>query len=629
MAFRRTAIRQFSLANNAYKNAIVTFYKVNPDTLVASTELATIYTASSGAGVAPNPYTLDSHGKTLVPLYAEEPIIAAVSQSAVPNHETGIIYPSLTGFRGNWAGATDYLVGDIVIDDAAGANTKNLYIALTDHTSGIWATDLAAAKWQLIIDVADIVADATAAAVATVTNYFATSNEIPSDPPEADGTDSMAIGNAAVVDGTRAMAIGKAYASGTDSICAQNGDNTTSYGAQAANSAIYGGLFNVISGANLYCAIVGGQSNSITSTNGAGSCGIVGGRFMEITGDSFAGGSVGGDFNSIEGYWCGIVGGRFHECVGDYIGAVGGSGAISGDASAMVGGINAEIVDSNYCAIVGGSNASLTNCDYSVIIGGTNSDMFESDQSVILGGSSGFSGDGNGNVVLGGSSATAFGERCIAGGGANNTAQGEYMVCLGGFNNTAFGDYGFIGGGNSNNIFSDYSFIAGGRINGTSADYTLAHGEYADARLRGMRAFGNGGLVASSVLRNCQGGDVVARRQTTTSTPAELFLDGSAERFAVPSGYALTFEIQVLALRVDSGNEVAGYLAKGVIKNSGGTTAFVGTPTVEVLGEDTAAWDFAVSADNTNDALGMTVTGENSKTINWVATIRWTETYKA
>ena len=61
---------------------------------------------------------------------------------------------------------------------------------------------------------------------------------------------------------------------------------------------------------------------------------------------------------------------------------------------------------------------------------------------------------------------------------------------------------------------------------------------------------------------------------------------------------------------------------EGVIYNNGGTTALVGTPTITVLGEDTAAWDVTISADDTNDALDIQVIGENSKTIRWVGTIR-------
>jgi hypothetical protein len=61
-----------------------------------------------------------------------------------------------------------------------------------------------------------------------------------------------------------------------------------------------------------------------------------------------------------------------------------------------------------------------------------------------------------------------------------------------------------------------------------------------------------------------------------------------------------------------------------VIKNAASTTAFVGTPTVTALGEDDAAWDAQVGADDPNDALTITVQG-NGEDIRWVATVRTSE----
>lgn len=69
---------------------------------------------------------------------------------------------ALGAWKGNWATATAYIAGDMVIDGAAGADTKNVYVCVTGHTSGTWATDLAASKWSLAVDYAQLVADAIA-----------------------------------------------------------------------------------------------------------------------------------------------------------------------------------------------------------------------------------------------------------------------------------------------------------------------------------------------------------------------------------------------------------------------------------------------------------------------------------
>ena len=56
-------------------------------------------------------------------------------------------------WEGTWATSTAYQLRDVVVDGSAGDNTDNIYICIVAHTSGTWSTDLAAAKWSLMIDV--------------------------------------------------------------------------------------------------------------------------------------------------------------------------------------------------------------------------------------------------------------------------------------------------------------------------------------------------------------------------------------------------------------------------------------------------------------------------------------------
>jgi hypothetical protein len=71
---------------------------------------------------------------------------------------------SIGTWRGDWTAATAYLPRDLIRDGSGGANTKNIYQCATGHTSGVWATDLAASKWTLVVNVSDVSASATAAA---------------------------------------------------------------------------------------------------------------------------------------------------------------------------------------------------------------------------------------------------------------------------------------------------------------------------------------------------------------------------------------------------------------------------------------------------------------------------------
>jgi len=56
-------------------------------------------------------------------------------------------------WEGTWATSTAYTLRDVVVDGAAGGSTDNLYICIVAHTSGTFSTDLAASKWELMLDV--------------------------------------------------------------------------------------------------------------------------------------------------------------------------------------------------------------------------------------------------------------------------------------------------------------------------------------------------------------------------------------------------------------------------------------------------------------------------------------------
>lgn len=118
--------------------------------------------------------------------------------------------------------------------------------------------------------------------------------------------------------------------------------------------------------------------------------------------------------------------------------------------------------------------------------------------------------------------------------------------------------------------------------------------------------------------------------QTTTATPTEIYVDGVAtNRIDVATGTTYGFEIVLTAIQTagTGTGSVWMHKYKGAIKNIGGTTSIVGTVTEETIAEDSGAtnWSAAVTADDTNDALTIDVTGEASKTIEWVAKVELTE----
>jgi hypothetical protein len=115
----------------------------------------------------------------------------------------------------------------------------------------------------------------------------------------------------------------------------------------------------------------------------------------------------------------------------------------------------------------------------------------------------------------------------------------------------------------------------------------------------------------------------VARNKTTTNSAVTLFLDGSSTRLTVPSGRILHLQVTLLGSKSD-GTEVASYMRQVTIKNVAGTTSLVGT--VNTIGVDTVTLtSIAITADDTNDALQIAVTGITSETWRWVAVVEGVE----
>lgn len=207
MAARRTLLRLFALANNAYINSTVTFYKVDPLTKTRTNDLATLYGSLTGNDVVANPYTLDSNGKVAQPLYFESALVGVVNESDLGPHETGIVFPVSSGFRNDWRASNQngvYLPGEIVRDGIEGNNTGNLYAAADEHeSSASWQDDLDAGHWILVIDLEAV----TVQLVAVEADYLAVEADlahVESDLASTEGDAAAAATSAATASSDRA-----------------------------------------------------------------------------------------------------------------------------------------------------------------------------------------------------------------------------------------------------------------------------------------------------------------------------------------------------------------------------------------------------------------------------------------
>ena len=266
-----------------------------------------------------------------------------------------------------------------------------------------------------------------------------------------------------------------------------------------------------------------------------------------------------------------------------------------------------QVASGDYALLLGGYNNRVANgYNYGTIINGSGNQVTQA---------SAFIGSGNSNTasgvystIINGNTNTASAESSFIGGGIYNTASATQATIVGGFGNTASGLTAFIGGGETNTASASYSHVAGG--------------QQAVANRYGMAANAAGQFAAAG---DAQSARFVLRRKTTDATATTLMLDGSTTRLTITSGKIMFADILISGIKSD-GSASACYKRKVAIKNVAGTTTLVGS--VETIGtdiEDNASTDVAITADNTNDALQINVTGIAAETWRWVAVVEGLE----
>ena len=240
--------------------------------------------------------------------------------------------------------------------------------------------------------------------------------------------------------------------------------------------------------------------------------------------------------------------------------------------------------------------------------------------------------------------------------GANSIAMGyqakatnTYSTSIGSANNVTA--YGGFGAGDANTVSGDYG-VAIGRQNTSGStvssrtNVALGYGNSATggaAFAIGDRASTQGiyGKMAHSSgygagLGTAQSGEIVLYGATTDATPKAICSGAGSSNTAdatnqvvLPNNSVYGFTGTVIA-RENSAqtNDFAVWEIKGgaVRAANAGTTA-LGSYNINKISESTGAanWSIALSADTTNGAVAITVTGEASHSIRWVATVNTTE----
>lgn len=353
-----------------------------------------------------------------------------------------------------------------------------------------------------------------------------------------------------------------------------------------------------------------------------------------------------------------------HDVETSYSSVVGGfNNDIRGDStsSAILGG-NSNTVDGHFASgIVAGQN-NLISSGWMNVIGGGDQNEISSFYSFLGAGSRNYV-EGSDIGLVGGVDNVATGTEVFLGGGRNNDVGAWGSTIAGGACNTVVADNGFIGGGgghrgdtcatspghlvqdkwgtvgggqNNQAGLDDFgdevnqpaATVAGGSGNRATGAYSaIAGGKDAEASNYGSFAHASGkfGWVGDAQMVR-----MVARGVTTDSTPTDLFLDGTSELLLIPYQTTWSYEGRVVAMS-DIG-ETKEWRLQGLIKNVGGFASVPGSGTTTLVGDGSSAWygdagetwNLTLSADDTNDALKLTVVGDSTDPVRFVANIEVT-----
>ena len=265
-------------------------------------------------------------------------------------------------------------------------------------------------------------------------------------------------------------------------------------------------------------------------------------------------------------------------------------------------------VTANYGAAIGansaGAGAKVSGAG-GVALGGSNTQGSEAFSAVIDNTTTSYGASGANSIAMG-YQAKATNSYATVSGGASNVASGYHSTVIGGSNNLA------------DNIGST---VLGGRYGTTRG-------------IRGATIFAGYGNQITATQGTTQSGLYILAEQTTDATATALKTDNqssssTANQIVLPNNSCYGFTGTVIA-RENSAqtNDFAVWEIKGgAVRAGSASTTALGSYNINKISESTGAanWSIALSEDTTNGAVAITVTGEASHSIRWVATVNTTE----
>ena len=222
--------------------------------------------------------------------------------------------------------------------------------------------------------------------------------------------------------------------------------------------------------------------------------------------------------------------------------------------------------------------------------------------------------------------------------GANSVAIGPFAKATGTEAIALSGGYAqgvkSISIGSSSHATSTYGCAVG--YDTTAVGSALALGTTANAQaaystaIHRSKAEQQGKIAFSGIffgaIGDAQGGSFVLVADTTDATATVLTSNNgtasSTNQIVAASDTCITFDGTITAMQ-NGAQAYASWRIEGLLVNDGGTTTLANSATTVISNTD--GWGMALSADNTNNALAITCTGEAAHNIRWVANIRTSE----
>ena len=203
---------------------------------------------------------------------------------------------------------------------------------------------------------------------------------------------------------------------------------------------------------------------------------------------------------------------------------------------------------------------------------------------------------------------------------ATQVASGANAVAMG-YRNTASGTYAVALG--NDNVASQQGAVALG--NGSIAGH---FGSVALGRLGA--SFTESQIVLGSTVASCGAVLQSLKLATTDATPTTMVTFSTA--LAVPARTAHVFD-GIICAKSDNtdGHKVKAWKVTGlVVRDASNNTRIVGTPTITEIAADAeaASWNLAITADDTNERVNFTATGEAATNIQWQGALLISSVYK-